>query len=433
VAQGRETTDHRHGEEAPVPGVVLVSSALSSGLGAGHARRPQVLADGAVSLVIGRTVATASGRVVLDDDRLSREHAAVERVGAEWVVRDLSSRNGTYVDGRRISEPVQVRGDVVVRCGHSVLLLLGDVRDRDRDLDVGDVIVGPELARVLAEAAGATALLVQGELGSGKKVVARHVHATGAHPGGPFVAVDCTAAIDSVGGPQTTWLTPLADAFGGTLFLDHVSELDLALQARLLRAIEGRDGRDGGGGRVAVVAASDRDLRGAVASRRFRSDLYYRLARTVVMVPPLRQRRGDIPRFVARALGEVSAELGVELLPHPRLIETCCLRPWPGNVPELMRAVADAARAAHAASRDRVRPDDLPSTAGAVAVDESTTSTTTGPRPKVSPAEVDRTAVEAAMSASSGNVSAAARALGLHRTQLYRLLQRFGLDRPGEP
>jgi transcriptional regulator of acetoin/glycerol metabolism len=136
---------------------------------------------------------------------------------------------------------------------------------------------------------------------------------------------------------------------------------------------------------------------------------------------------------VARALGEVSAELGVELLPHPRLIETCCLRPWPGNVPELMRAVADAARAAHAASRDRVRPDDLPSTAGAVAVDESTTSTTTGPRPKVSPAEVDRTAVEAAMSASSGNVSAAARALGLHRTQLYRLLQRFGLDRPGEP
>jgi hypothetical protein len=419
VAQGRETTDHRHGEAAPVPGVLLVSSALSSGLGAGHAWRPQVLADGAVNLVIGRTVATASGRVVLDDDRLSREHAAIERVGAEWVIRDLASRNGTFVDGRRISEPVQVRGDVVVRCGHSVLLLVGDVRDRDRDLDLGDVIVGPELARIFAEAAGATALLVQGELGSGKKVVARHVHATGAHPGGPFVAVDCTAAIDSVGA--------LADAFGGTLFLDHVSELDLALQARLLRAIEGRDGR------VAVVAASDRDLRGAVASRRFRSDLYYRLARTVVMVPPLRQRRGDIPRFVARAVAEVSAELGVELLPHPRLIETCCLRQWPGNVPELMKAVADAARAAHAASRDRVRPDDLPSTAGSIAVDESTTSTTTGPRPKVSPAEVDRTAVEAAMSASSGNVSAAARALGLHRTQLYRLLQRFGLDRPGGP
>jgi DNA-binding NtrC family response regulator len=151
------------------------------------------------------------------------------------------------------------------------------------------------------------------------------------------------------------------------------------------------------------------------------------------MVPPLRQRKGDIPRFVARAIAEVAAELGAALQPHPRLIETCCLRQWPGNVPELVRAVIDAGRAAHDAGRDPVRPDDLPGGAGVILGDDaSTTSTTTGPRPKVSPAEVDRTAVEAALSASSGNVSAAARALGLHRTQLYRLLQRYGLDRTGE-
>jgi len=424
--------------------------------------RRRVLAEGTVRLTLGRSIATPTGAVELEDERMSREHAAVERVGALWQVKDLGSRNGTFIDGERISGEVHVRGDAVVRCGYTVFLLLADVRGHDKDHDRGEWVIGPELDRVLDDvgrhAAGPT-LLIHGESGSGKELVARHYHDSGPRAGGPFVPVNCAAIPEGVAerllfgakkgafsGATSDAIGYLQSADGGTLFLDEVAELDAAVQAKLLRALETREvvpvGASAGSKiDVGIVAASHRDLRAAVAARRFRDDLYYRLAHPVVIVPSLRHRRADIPRLVAREVAKVDRKLAV----HARLIETCCIRPWPGNVRELARAVREAAAAALAASRDVVRPEDLPPTAGlpvgaeAGEVPMSTPpsspplSSSVGPaKAKVAPAEIDREAIEAALAAAGGNVSAAARALGLHRTQLYRLLQRHGLARPGD-
>jgi transcriptional regulator of acetoin/glycerol metabolism len=178
---------------------------------------------------------------------------------------------------------------------------------------------------------------------------------------------------------------------------------------------------------LGIVAASHRELRAAVAKRRFRDDLYYRLARAVVTLPSLRQRRSDIPRLVVRALQAADRRL----VAHPRLIETCCIRPWPGNVRELLQAVATAAVAARAAEREVVRPEDLPAAAGTRIEEEVTARVDTAPAAvpitPAPPPEIDRATVAAALAAAGGNISAAARQLGLHRTQLRRLMQRFGL------
>jgi transcriptional regulator of acetoin/glycerol metabolism len=184
---------------------------------------------------------------------------------------------------------------------------------------------------------------------------------------------------------------------------------------------------------LGIVAATHRDLRVAVAERRFRDDLYYRLARPAVLMPSLRMRRADIPRLIARELAAVDRKLAA----HSKLIETCCVRPWPGNVRELRHAVHEAAGAASAAGRDLVRPEDLPARAGLPVRGEREPGNTTssrsapaGPQPAPSQTqEITREQVTKALTAAGGNVSAAARGLGLHRTQLYRLLERFGIGR----
>jgi transcriptional regulator with GAF, ATPase, and Fis domain len=160
-----------------------------------------------------------------------------------------------------------------------------------------------------------------------------------------------------------------------------------------------------------------------VAERRFRDDLYYRLALTTVHMPPLRTRKVDIARLVQREVAAVSRKLAA----HPRLLEACCVRPWPGNVRELRSAVRQAAGDALAAGRDSVRLDDLAATAGMPMLAGEPE------RPRPSAGEIDRDAVVAALARAGGVVSVAARALGLHRTQLYRVMEKHGISRGDDP
>ncbi len=362
VADSGETVDDVTSmatEAAAPPAIVLVATE--------HAIVHHVVPVGARPVPLGRVGAVTSG-LELDDERVSRQHAEVTRRGRGWIVRDLGSRNGTFVDGERITDEVAVTGDRVVRVGHSVLLLLEHGGEqRDRAPDDGDAVIGPELARIYGDIrrhGAAPTLLVHGASGTGKELAARLYHQSGPRAAGPFVPVNCAAIPEGVAerllfGARKGAFSGATDAVGwvqsahgGTLFLDEIAELDAGVQAKLLRVLESREVVPVGASsgikvELGVVAATHRDLRAAVSERAFRDDLYYRLARPMVDLPALHSRKADIPRLVRRALAEVDRGLTA----HAKLIEACCVR----RGRQRARAAARAARRRDRRARRRPR------------------------------------------------------------------------------
>jgi len=237
---------------------------------------------------------------------------------------------------------------------------------RDESRKAFGVIIGddPALKETLARAAlvapTTTPVLVTGESGTGKELLARALHELGPSPNGPFVAVNCGAlprelaeselfghergSFTGAGARRAGWFE---EASGGTLVLDEIGELPLDLQPKLLRVLEsGRLRRIGGSGEIAVqariVAMTLRNLEGEVQRRNFRADLYYRLAGICLRLPPLRERRGDIPRLARHFTDEIAPEVG------PRELDAAALAAlvaadWPGNVRELRNVIRRAA------------------------------------------------------------------------------------------
>lgn len=397
---------------------------------------------------LGRNIKSGGFTAEVEDERMSREHAAVEWKNGGWRIKDLESRNGTYLDGERLEGETLRNSDVVLRLGHTLFVLLRDGRGhlakRERE---GATVIGPELARVYdairrnATREGNT-LLVHGESGSGKELAARLYHDTRT-PDGPFVAVNCATIPEGVAerllfgskrgafSGATDAVGYLQSAHGGTLFLDEIAELEPAVQAKLLRVLETREVVPVGANSpvavdIGVVAASHRQLRAAIVDKQFREDLYYRLARVTIHLPPLRERKIDAARLAVREIAAVDRKLSV----HAKLVEACCLRWWPGNVRELRSEVGQAAREAIAAGRDIVRASDLsplaglPTGAAVPPIDVPPSE-----EPKTAPTTLDKAAVEAAIANANGVLSVAARELGLHRTQLYRLMEKLGISR----
>jgi two-component system nitrogen regulation response regulator GlnG len=237
------------------------------------------------------------------------------------------------------------------------------MRDEPRAFSgiIGD---DPALKEMLVRAAlvapTTTPVLVTGESGTGKELLARALHELGPHPGGPFVAVNCGAlprelaeselfghergSFTGAGARRAGWFE---EASGGTLVLDEIGELPLDLQPKLLRVLEsGRLRRVGGSGEIAVrariVAMTLRNLEGEVQRRAFRGDLYYRLAGICLRLPPLRERRRDIPRLAAHFLDEIAPEVGPRAL-DPSAIAALAAADWPGNVRELRNVIRRAA------------------------------------------------------------------------------------------
>ena len=381
------------------------------------------------SAELGRRIVAGDRTREIEDERMSRDHATVRRDHELWVITDLDSRNGTYVDGERVVGETRRRGNVVLRLGHTIFALLAD--GRGQPAADGDPVIGPELARAHAQlrqagAVPAPTLLVYGEPGSGKELAARVFHAASPRAGGPFVAVNCAAIPEGVaprllfGGQKGAINTigHLQMARGGTLFLDEIADLDAAAQPELERVLAQ------GAPELAIVAGAH-ELRSAVADKRFGESLYQRLIARSVQLPPLRMRKVDIARLVQREIADAAARTGVKLAPHAKLIETCMLRFWPGNVRELRATVKHAAGAAAAAGRDSVRVEDLPDAAG---LSGGTASGETAvERPKNANPEIDRATLLAALERANGVVSVAARALGVHRSQLYKLMEQHGI------
>jgi transcriptional regulator with PAS, ATPase and Fis domain len=306
--------------------------------------------------------------------------------------------------------------------------------------DGGGPVLGGLLSRAFGEIALAAksgdTLLIAGESGSGKELAARAFHEAhfGKDSSAPLVAVNCAAIPEGLaerllfGAKRGAYSGALdADGYvqqahGGTLFLDELAELDPLVQAKLLRVLETREVLPLGATKaraveIRICAATHKSLRDEVSAGRFRADLYYRIGRPEVRVPPLRERIDEIAWLAQRVLAEVDAAL----MPSVLLIEQCALRPWPGNVRELLRELRRAAHAAHAQGVALVQPEHLAPDAG-MALDPNGKNGPELDGEVLRAADLDDAAIERALAEHDGNVTAAARALGLHRNQLRRWL-----------
>jgi transcriptional regulator with PAS, ATPase and Fis domain len=289
----------------------------------------------------------------------------------------------------------------------------------------------------LVAAESSSSLVIEGESGSGKEVLAQAIHRGGPRRRSPFVAVHCAAIprdlleseLFGYEAGAFTGANPrghagkfeLAD--GGTLLLDDVVELPLEMQAKLLRVLQEKSLTRLGASQsrpvdTRIIATSNIPLRDAVASNRFRSDLFYRLDVLHIVVPPLRERREDIPSLCERFLRKYSATHGRQLRTlGAEALQALEAYSWPGNVRELEHWMENEV---HFASPDAVCLERL--TRRPVAVDQPPASTAVRPI-----REAEKELYATAMGAASGSVSRAARALGVSRGKLYRKLRTYGL------
>jgi len=295
------------------------------------------------------------------------------------------------------------------------------------------------LAKVDLVAPTDSTVLVLGETGTGKELVARAVHNLSRRAGRPFVKVNCAAIpfdlleSELFGHERGAFTGAIAQKIGrfemadmGSLFLDEIGDIPLALQSKLLRVLQEQEFERLGSGRthrinVRLIAATHRDLSGMIARGEFRSDLYYRLNVFPVVLPPLRNRKSDIPELVSYFVQILSQRMGknIHRVP-PETMEAFTSYPWPGNIRELQNLVERAV----ILSCDGVLPNPLPiNHQDAVAVISNSTNLK----------EVDRAlilqALEAADWVVGGPVGAAAK-LGLNRTTLAYKMNKLGLVRP---
>jgi len=314
---------------------------------------------------------------------------------------------------------------------------------RDGEL-LGDSAAMREVHELIARVAPTDAsVLVTGESGTGKELVARALHRQSKRAAGPLIAVNCAAMPEPlleselfghVKGAFTDARGARAGLFreasGGTLFLDEIGELPVALQAKLLRALQERTVRPVGGDAevpvdVRLVTATNRDLERAIEAGAFREDLYYRIDVVHVALPPLRARGGDVLRLAQRFVDDTARRFGKAVTGFaPAAAEQLARYEWPGNVRELANAIE---RAVAMARFELITPEDLPEKVRAYT---PTTLTVSGvdPAELVSLEELERRYILHVLRAAGGSRTVAAGILKLDRKTLYRRLKAYGVS-----
>lgn len=359
--------------------------------------------------------------VVLADRTVSAHHCRLEPGDGHLTIRDLGSRNGTWLDGVQVLTAKAYEGSRL-RVGRTDLRLVprgsrGDARAS------GMIAASPAMLHVLGEVESHARLswpvLIQGESGAGKEGIARALHLRGPRARGPFVALNAgglprelveSELFGHERGAFTGAVSARKGAFeqaeAGTLFLDEVGELPLDLQARLLRVLECWEIRRVGSEAplrvdVRLVCATHRDLRAMVSEGSFREDLYYRIARLVLSVPPLRKRPEDILALADHFLSSIADEVGRRRLTdeaRSRLLA----HGWPGNARELRNVLSAAAASTPA---EAIEAADVERAIRRIA----------GP---VDARRGRLSNLEEVLERHKGNTSAAARALGIPRSTL---------------
>jgi DNA-binding NtrC family response regulator len=283
-------------------------------------------------------------------------------------------------------------------------------------------------------------VVIQGESGTGKEVMAKAIHHASARATRPFVAVNCGAVPETLleselfgymrgafTGATVNKLGLFEEADGGTLLLDEIAEMPAALQVKLLRALQSGEIRRLGANQavtidVRVIAATHGDLAMLISQGTFREDLFYRLNVFQLVLPPLRDRREDIPALAEHFLARSAGKLGRELRLSAGALERLLRYPWPGNVRELENAIE---RAVILARGDSVEPDDLPPHVSA-GLQLGPSPTLPGP---MTLADAERVHILQTLERFGRNHSGAAEALGIGRTTLWRKLKEYGIDR----
>ena len=383
---------------------------------------------------------------VFEDARISRRHLRLcRRASGALEAEDLQSRNGTFVDGERLSGRRVLQPGQVLRLGNVVLVYVdpaGPVPSRRDPYLVGrSSALGRVLDQVDLAGPRDSTVLVVGETGTGKELVARALHAASGRSG-ELVPVNCgalgegtfmselfghvkgafTGAARSQGGL-------VGAAAGGTLFLDEVGDAPPAVQVALLRFLQEGEVRAVGASAarrvdVRVVAATHRDLAHGPAPSGFRHDLLERLRRWVIEVPPLRDRREDIPLLVEH-LARRHCGPGPGPRPSPDLAERLCLAPWPGNVRQLDAVVEYLVAWGQGELRDDA--PGLEARLGGMGLEtpSSVSLGATRPRRTTRP-EADE--LRELLAAADGNVRQVSRELGVARRTVYRWMAALGID-----
>ncbi len=403
-------------------------------------------------VTIPRGTAVRVGRgeeaeIRVDDLRVSRLHLALRNDDGQLSAQELGSSNGTYLSGERLVGVVPLVSGALLEVGSCHLVVAyGEALGATLALNpvLGATAVGPDVvavdpatvrlfALVKRLAPSDLPILLQGETGTGKEVVAQALHRHSGRSGGPFVAINCGSLPESIAeselfghekgsftGASARRRGVFETADGGTLLLDEVGELSQSNQVRLLRVLQERVIARVGANRpvpvnVRVVAATNRQLAVEVARKTFREDLYFRLSGMVLEIPPLRDRPRDLMPLVSKFL----EERGTRYALGPGVAAALQAYRWPGNIRELRHAIECAMAVAEGLE---LRVEHLP------------TMVRGGSEPppadndlKDRVTHMERQAVVAALESTSGNQSRAARVLGISRRGLIYKMERFGL------
>jgi DNA-binding NtrC family response regulator len=403
--------------------------------------------------------------LVLSDNTISRFHCEIRQIRDEYLLVDHDSTNGTYVGDLRLRE-AYLYPNCELLIGNSLVRFMPLVEEipvypiaRNR---YGSLIGSAHRMRSvygIIDKVGPSELsvVVEGETGTGKELVARAIHERSRRSRGPLVIFDCSAFPENLleselfghekgafSGAIRTHRGVFERAEGGTIFFDELGEMSVALQPKFLRALESGEIRRVGGERtirvdVRVVAATNRNLPALVEEGKFRQDLYYRLAKVRIELPPLRDRLEDLPLLIEHFLTELRTrdETVVARTFAPESIDALRCYDWPGNVRELRNVVE---RAATFCEGDEVLVEDLPAelraklghsdpARGLVAPTLMPGENLKDAKERMV-AQFERDYLLQLLERHNMNISRVAREAGIDRRHVYRLMKKYDIDLP---